>query len=1289
MYPKTDVVYYGNRRHVEYDFVLAPGSRPEAIRMRVRGAEGLRLTDRGEVEIGTNLGPVALKKPLAYQQFDGERREVKVRYRIEENRDLTFELGPYDSSRPLTIDPTVVYATGFGGGTSGPTPYGIARDSDGNIYVVGSASIPNLGIVGGQGISGGVDVYVAKFNPAGTALLFSTFVGGGNNDWAFGGIKLDASGNMYVGGYTQSTDFPLVNAAQGAFAGGTYDAFLFRLNSAGTSFGYSTYWGGSDFDWLQGLAVSPGGEAVIVGYTHSGNFPVLAAAQSGLAGFNDAYAARFSGSGAPVFSTYLGGSASDYGYAVALDPDGNAYVAGATNSVNFPVTVGVVQSVNGGGGDAFLTKFSPAGARLLSTFHGGSGVESAYAVAWHTSGVYLGGYAGANMPVTAGVVGPLHNGGNDGFVVKFTSTFSARSFSTYIGGGKDDSLNSLAVEETTGNVYFAGSTHSADFPAVSPLISPKRGATSSIIRSTDGGMTWASAESGAGACLTGQHMITTSANTILAACGGLLLRREAGSSTWEEKGIRAAERGLDRSGTTIYAMANGSVHRSTDDGQTFELRGVTTLASSSILAVSPANPNLILVGSRNSGAGVARSVDGGATWTIVAMPVSTARIQSISFDPLMPSRVYAGAAFGGVYRSDDGGQTWAARNTGLSASADAGQFIVSTTTPNSVLVTVGGAIFSSTDAGATWTLRGASGVSSYWLIQDPSAANTLYSVGGSFAERSTDGGATWTPVALPPGISATGYGVIASGGQLFLGGAIDQDPFAGKLSSNGTALTYSTLLGTSISDTVTTNSIATDSAGNLFLVLQGASWATTPGAFDFASQFGSGYLIRLKDTVDPCTPALHPGNQLVGASAFTVGLWVIAPSGCAWTATSNQAWATLFSDASASGVGFPQVNIAQNSGPERTATITVGSQSINIVQTAAGCNYVYAPSALSVPAAGGSFVINVSTTTGCRWRMQPRQPSLVTVTSGAEGVGSGSFTVAVQSNSNPVARSLSLSTVTGGTFFMTQAAFCGFAVTPGSTTVPRGGGTIPINVVASSPLCTWSSSVAPPASYTTTSGGTGSGSIVIAIAPNSTAAPRNVSFTVAGTLIVIAQGGGPLDPTSGVGATRLFSAQYTDSTGANRIRWTQLLFAVAPDGGGQSYCFVHYDVFGNGLWLYDSTRGFFAGPIAPGTASNSLQDSVCAQSTLNSSAVISGTTLTLNVSLIFKTNAVRNVYMRQMNADNVDSGWIQRGTWTLQSAPTGTPSGFSPTGSLGGGTPVQFTLTYPDTPGFPAAPFGW
>ncbi|MDX2181463.1 MAG: putative Ig domain-containing protein, partial [Bryobacteraceae bacterium] len=182
----------------------------------------------------------------------------------------------------------------------------------------------------------------------------------------------------------------------------------------------------------------------------------------------------------------------------------------------------------------------------------------------------------------------------------------------------------------------------------------------------------------------------------------------------------------------------------------------------------------------------------------------------------------------------------------------------------------------------------------------------------------------------------------------------------------------------------------------------------------------------------------------------------------------------------------------------------------------------------------------------------------------------------------------------------------------------------------------------------------------------------------------------PLFPTSGAGATQTFTARYTSPNGFNDVVWGELLFAAAPDGGGQPFCFVHFDNAGNGLWLYDSARGFFAGPIAPGTASNVLQDPVCAISTLNSSVARSGNTVTLTVSLIFKANFARNVYLRNSTVSGgIPASRTLQGTWTLQSAPTGTPSGFSPTGSLGGGTPVQFTLTYPDTPGFPAAPFGW
>jgi hypothetical protein len=181
----------------------------------------------------------------------------------------------------------------------------------------------------------------------------------------------------------------------------------------------------------------------------------------------------------------------------------------------------------------------------------------------------------------------------------------------------------------------------------------------------------------------------------------------------------------------------------------------------------------------------------------------------------------------------------------------------------------------------------------------------------------------------------------------------------------------------------------------------------------------------------------------------------------------------------------------------------------------------------------------------------------------------------------------------------------------------------------------------------------------------------------------------PLFPSSGTGSMQTFTARYTSPNGFGDILWGELLFASSPDGGGQPFCFVHFDNGGNGLWLYNSAVGFFAGPIAPGTGSNSLQDPVCAISTLNSSVVRSGNTVTLNVSLIFKAGFARNVYMRQRNLSTGESSRLMRGTWTLQAAPTGAPSGFSPTGALGGGAATQFTLTYPDTPGFPAAPFGW
>ena len=181
-----------------------------------------------------------------------------------------------------------------------------------------------------------------------------------------------------------------------------------------------------------------------------------------------------------------------------------------------------------------------------------------------------------------------------------------------------------------------------------------------------------------------------------------------------------------------------------------------------------------------------------------------------------------------------------------------------------------------------------------------------------------------------------------------------------------------------------------------------------------------------------------------------------------------------------------------------------------------------------------------------------------------------------------------------------------------------------------------------------------------------------------------------VNPSSGTGATQTFIGTYSDLGGYHNLQWVQMLFAVATDGGGQSYCFVHYDVPGNGLWLYSDVVGFFVGPITPGTASNKLQGSLCAINTQASSVSSSGNTLTLNVNVVLKAAGVRNIYMRAQDLPfAINTGWIQQGTWNLTAVGLGTMSVSPSSGSSTHDSQQTFTLTYPDPSGFAGAPFGW
>jgi hypothetical protein len=312
-------------------------------------------------------------------------------------------------------------------------------------------------------------VFVSKLDAAGSALVYSTYVGGSGEDRGHG-IAVDGSGNAYVTGSTTSANFPTQSPVQAALSG-PRDAFVTKLNAAGSALAYSTYLGGSGEDSAAGIAVDGSGSAYVTGSTYSANFPTQSPTQAALAGAQDVFVTKLSAAGsALVYSTYLGGSGDDHGAGVAVDPIGNAYVAGSTTSVNFP-TQGPLQAATGGGSDVFVSKLNAAGSALAySTYLGGSGADTGNGIAVDASGsAYVTGITrSVNFP-TLSPFQAAHGGGtSDAFVSKLNAAGSALAYSTYLGGSDGDDGSSIAVDGS-GSAYVAGSTYSTNFPTQSPI----------------------------------------------------------------------------------------------------------------------------------------------------------------------------------------------------------------------------------------------------------------------------------------------------------------------------------------------------------------------------------------------------------------------------------------------------------------------------------------------------------------------------------------------------------------------------------------------------------------------------------------------------------------------------------------------------------------------------------------------------------------------------------------------------------------------------------------------------
>jgi hypothetical protein len=470
IYSGIDLVYYGNQRQLEYDFIVAPGANPNRIAFDVRGAKRIRRTEHGELVFKVGEDEIRWHKPVVYQEKDGTRREIAAHYAITDTNSIAFEVAKYDASRPLYIDP-LIYST-YLGGSGQDAGYGIAVDNLGNAYVTGYTSSNNFPVTSGAFQTTCCGAFVTKLNPTGTALVYSTYL---DNGWGRG-IAVDATGNAYVTG-NAGGGFPVTPGAFQTVCGGTCEygnAFVTKLNPTGSVLVYSTYLGGSGVygDLGTGIAVDNSGNAYVTGQTSSTNFPVTPDAfQTTFGdGSTDAFVTKFNPQGsALVYSTYLGGSGNDYNPNIAVDSSGNAYVTGTTQSTDFPVTPGAFQTTCGSARhceNAFVTKLNPTGSALVySTYLGGSG-DTGNGIAVDSSGnAYVTGQTGRRFPVTRGAIQKIGN--LAAFVTKLNPTGMALVYSTLLGGSDSDSCwqtwgQSIAVDSFD-NAYVTGATCSNDF----------------------------------------------------------------------------------------------------------------------------------------------------------------------------------------------------------------------------------------------------------------------------------------------------------------------------------------------------------------------------------------------------------------------------------------------------------------------------------------------------------------------------------------------------------------------------------------------------------------------------------------------------------------------------------------------------------------------------------------------------------------------------------------------------------------------------------------------------------
>lgn len=1036
VYPGIDLVYHSDRRKLEYDLIVAPRANPAAITVAFTGPQRMRIDKNGDLVLKTSVGEVRQQKPKVFQEVLGAKKQIAARFVWKAREKIGFKISRYDRRRPLVIDPVLLYST-YLGGSALDSARAVAVDASGNVYITGSTSSINFPTANPfQASRGGfpntTDAFVTKLNPTGTALVYSTYLGGSNSDSGFG-IALDSMGNPYVTGETSSLNFPTANALQ-VEVGGLIDAFIAKLSPEGSMLVYSSYFGGSFNESARGIAVDALGSAYITGSTQSPDFPLANALRSTI-GQQDAFVSKFNSAGtALVYSTYLGGSGTDSATAIALDSVDNAYVTGSTRSADFP-TINALQSTFS---DKTLLKSTDSGASWTLINNGVPRNQSVLALAidpLNTTTLYAGTLAGIYKSTDGG-----------GQWVQATQGLADPS-----------AITALSVDPVNPSILYAASSRN-------------------VYKSINGGASW-------------DNILDTFLNTSLVidpanhstvyvgnSIQGVLVTTDGGKS-WEDLGVPFAN-------SRVISLAMDPTHPGSFYAGT-ELFGIHRFPAPcanlpaigqrvSCVTVSPASPSTVYLG---TGGLIYKTTDAGLTWKPADSGLGDL---AIAVDPITPQTVYAGSTFQ-CLKSTDGGDSWSTLAVNpQSTTIPVNEIVIDPANPSTLYAaaTAGGEAFvtklnASGGAYVYSTLLGGSGGDSGAAIAVDSlgsvyiagttgslsipSANTLRSYGGGLSDLmilkiTPDGGAMSFFTYFGGVFQETAAAIsIDSSGSVWITGNTnspdlpttpDATPvsspcesgscrhaFVSKFSSDGTLLAYSSYLGGNEHAPSASAGgglgfgVAVDLDGSAYVVGQtfALDFPTTPGAFQVNSGGGTSDAFVTK-IGSPCGFSLSRTSQAFPSAGGTGSVGLTTALGCAWTVLSQEPWIDITS--ANSGLGSADVTFEVSANPSerfRIATLTIGGQALTILQEGLGssaCIGNLFPTSESFSSNGGSSSVKVVANEDCIWTAISNS-NWITVASNDNGIGVGTVSYSVDANPDPTARSGSI-TIAGRTFVVKQ-----------------------------------------------------------------------------------------------------------------------------------------------------------------------------------------------------------------------------------------------------------------------------